>query len=114
MKRVLLFLGTNIAVILVLSVVLSLLGVDRILDEQGVGLNLQHLLIFAAVFGFGGAFICDFLIPSGWPFCRPGDLEERGRAWDRFFCDHHSGPDSVWNPGQRGRALVQSAKGIPG
>lgn len=57
MKRVLLFLGTNIAVILVLSVILSLLGVDRILDEQGVGLNLQHLLIFAAVFGFGGAFI---------------------------------------------------------
>ena len=57
MKRVLLFLGTNIAVILVLSVVLNLLGVDRILDEQGVGLNLQHLLIFAAVFGFGGAFI---------------------------------------------------------
>jgi len=57
MKRVLLFLGTNIAVVLVLSVVLSLLGVDRILDEQGVGLNLQHLLIFAAVFGFGGAFI---------------------------------------------------------
>jgi heat shock protein HtpX len=37
--------------------VLSLLGVNRILDEQGVGLNLQHLLIFAAVFGFGGAFI---------------------------------------------------------
>ena len=57
MKRVLLFLGTNIAVILVLSVVLNLLGVDRILDEQGVGLDLQHLLIFAAVFGFGGAFI---------------------------------------------------------
>lgn len=57
MKRVLLFLGTNIAVILVLSIVLSLLGVNRILDEQGVGLNLQHLLIFAAVFGFGGAFI---------------------------------------------------------
>jgi heat shock protein HtpX len=57
MKRVLLFLGTNIAVILVLSVVLSLLGVNRILDEQGVGLNLHHLLIFAAVFGFGGAFI---------------------------------------------------------
>ncbi|MFO7875724.1 MAG: protease HtpX [Desulfovermiculus sp.] len=57
MKRVLLFLGTNIAVILVLSVVLSLLGVNRILDEEGVGLNLQHLLIFAAVFGFGGAFI---------------------------------------------------------
>jgi heat shock protein HtpX len=57
MKRVVLFLATNIAIILVLSIVLRLLGVDRILDEQGVGLNLYNLLIFAAVFGFGGAFI---------------------------------------------------------
>ena len=57
MKRVALFLATNIAIILVLSIVLSLLGVGRILDEQGVGLNLYNLLIFAAVFGFGGAFI---------------------------------------------------------
>jgi heat shock protein HtpX len=57
MKRVILFVGTNIAVILVLSVVLSLLGVDRILDEQGVGLDLYNLIIFAAVFGFGGSFI---------------------------------------------------------
>jgi heat shock protein HtpX len=57
MKRVILFVGTNIAVILVLSVVLSLLGVGRILDEQGVGLNLYNLIVFAAVFGFGGSFI---------------------------------------------------------
>jgi heat shock protein HtpX len=57
MKRVLLFLVTNIAVIMVLSIVLSLLGVNRILDEQGVGLNYWNLLVFAAVFGFGGAFI---------------------------------------------------------
>ncbi|MFP4392749.1 MAG: protease HtpX [Desulfohalobiaceae bacterium] len=57
MKRVLFFIGTNIAVLVVLSIVLSLLGVNRILDEQGAGLNLQHLLVFAAVFGFGGAFI---------------------------------------------------------
>ncbi|MGM0424625.1 MAG: protease HtpX [Thermodesulfobacteriota bacterium] len=57
MKRVLFFIGTNIAVLVVLSIVLSLLGVNRILDEQGVGLNLQNLLVFAAVFGFGGAFI---------------------------------------------------------
>jgi heat shock protein HtpX len=57
MKRVILFVGTNIAVILVLSVVLSLLGVGRILDEQGVGLDLYNLIIFAAVFGFGGSFI---------------------------------------------------------
>ncbi len=57
MKRVLLFLVTNIAVMLVLGIVLRLLGVDRILDESGVGLNYWNLLVFAAVFGFGGSFI---------------------------------------------------------
>lgn len=57
MKRVLLFVVTNIAVLAVLFVVLSLLGVDTMLDERGVGLNMTNLLIFAAVFGFGGSFI---------------------------------------------------------
>ena len=57
MKRVALFLMTNIAVIIVLSITLRLLGVERILDESGSQLNLNSLLIFAAVFGFGGAFI---------------------------------------------------------
>ncbi len=57
MKRVLLFLATNLAVIVVLSITLRLLGVERILDESGTGLNFNNLLIFAAVFGFGGAFI---------------------------------------------------------
>jgi heat shock protein HtpX len=57
MKRVFLFLATNLAVIAVLSVTLRVLGVDRILDEQGVGLNIGNLLVFATVFGFGGALI---------------------------------------------------------
>lgn len=57
MKRILLFLATNLAVIVVLSITLRLLGVERILDESGTGLNFNNLLIFAAVFGFGGAFI---------------------------------------------------------
>jgi heat shock protein HtpX len=57
MKRVLLFIVTNLAVILILSIVLRVLGVDRILDAQGVGLNLNSLLVFAAVFGMGGAFV---------------------------------------------------------
>jgi len=57
MKRILLFLVTNIAVLIVLSIVLRLLGVDRILDESGIGLNYWNLLVFAAVFGFGGSFI---------------------------------------------------------
>ncbi|MDH4107185.1 MAG: protease HtpX [Gammaproteobacteria bacterium] len=57
MKRVLLFVATNLAVILVLSVVLRLLGVDRILDESGAGINYEALLVFSAVLGFGGSFI---------------------------------------------------------
>lgn len=57
MKRVFLFLVTNLAIIVVLSITLRLLGVERILDQEGVNLNLNALLIFAAVFGFGGAFI---------------------------------------------------------
>jgi heat shock protein HtpX len=57
MKRIFLFLATNFAIVIVLSVTLRLLGVERILDESGSGLNLEALLLFAAVFGFGGSFI---------------------------------------------------------
>jgi heat shock protein HtpX len=56
-KRVLLFAGTNIAVLLVLSAVLALLGFSGILDEQGVGIDLGALLLFAAVIGFSGSLI---------------------------------------------------------
>jgi heat shock protein HtpX len=55
MKRIFLFLVTNIAVLLVLSVVASVLGVDRFLTEQG--LDLTSLLIFSAIIGFGGSII---------------------------------------------------------
>ncbi len=57
MKRIFLFLVTNMAIVLVLSVTLRLLGVESILDQQGVDLNLNALLIFAAVMGFGGSLI---------------------------------------------------------
>ncbi|MGI9232081.1 MAG: protease HtpX [Woeseiaceae bacterium] len=56
-KRIALFLATNLAVILVLSVVLRLLGVDSILDERNVGIDYQSLLILSLVIGFGGSFI---------------------------------------------------------
>jgi len=56
-KRIALFLITNIAVLVLLSVTMRLLGIDRYLDETGSGLNLQALLVFAAVIGFGGSFI---------------------------------------------------------
>ena len=57
MKRIVLFLVTNLAIIIVLSIVLSLLGVESILDEQGIGIDISSLIIFAAVLGFGGSFI---------------------------------------------------------
>jgi heat shock protein HtpX len=55
MKRIVLFLATNVAVMLVLSVSASLLGVNRYLSANG--LDLGMLLAFAALMGFGGAFI---------------------------------------------------------
>lgn len=57
MKRVFLFLATNIAIIIVASITLSLLGVNSFLDETGTNLNLQALLIFCFVFGMAGSFI---------------------------------------------------------
>ena len=55
-KRLLLFAATNLAVILVLSIVLRLLGIDQVLAQPG-GINYTGLLIFSSIFGFGGALI---------------------------------------------------------
>jgi heat shock protein HtpX len=63
MKRILLYVATNFAVLAVLSVTMQLLGIDRMLTQE-TGLNLQGLLIMAAIFGFGGSFIS--LLMSKW------------------------------------------------
>ncbi|MGZ5085357.1 MAG: protease HtpX, partial [Usitatibacter sp.] len=55
MKRIVLFLITNIAVMLVLSITLSILGVNRFLTANG--LNMGALLVFSAVVGFTGSII---------------------------------------------------------
>jgi heat shock protein HtpX len=55
MKRVLLLVATNIAVMVVLSIVVSVLGVDQWLMAEGI--DYMSLLVFSAIFGFGGAFI---------------------------------------------------------
>lgn len=57
MKRIFLFIVTNLAIVFVLNITLRLLGVDRLLDASGTGLNFNALLIFSVVLGFGGAFI---------------------------------------------------------
>jgi heat shock protein HtpX len=55
MKRIFLFVLTNLAVVLVLGIVSRLLGVDRYLTANGI--NYGSLLVFAAIMGFGGAII---------------------------------------------------------
>ena len=57
MLRMLLFFGTNLAIVIILSISMRLLGVDSILEQQGGGLNLNALLIFSAIFGMGGSLI---------------------------------------------------------
>ena len=62
MKRILLFLVTNLAVVFVLSIAMRLLGIDQYIAAQGG--SAYGLLVFAAVFGFGGAIIS--LLMSKW------------------------------------------------
>lgn len=57
MKRIFLFIATNLAIIVVLSITLRILGVDNLLAQNGSDLNINALLIFSSVIGFGGAFI---------------------------------------------------------
>ena len=57
MKRIFLFLVTNIAIMVILSITLRILGVDSLLAQNGSDLNINALVIFSGVFGFGGAFI---------------------------------------------------------
>lgn len=61
MMRILLFLATNLAVLAVASITLSLLGFEGYLQANGVDLNLTALLIFCGIFGMSGALISLFL-----------------------------------------------------
>lgn len=91
MKRVILFIATNLAIIFVLSIVLNLLGVGSMLDEQGVGLDMTNLLIFAAVFGFGGSFI--------------------SLAMSKFVAKRMTGAKVISTPANEGEAwLLQTVK----
>ncbi len=55
--RILLFLATNAAILVVLSITMRLLGVEGALDANGVDLNINGLLVISAVVGFTGSFI---------------------------------------------------------
>jgi heat shock protein HtpX len=100
MKRIVLFLATNLAVLLVLSVVARLLGLDTWLAAHGSSLG--GLLVFAAFFGFGGAFIS--LAMSKWlakstmgvrVIEPPGDATEQ---WLLSVVEHHARAVGVGMP----------------
>jgi heat shock protein HtpX len=57
MMRIGLFLATNLAIVLVLGVVMEIFGLRGVLDQQGMGLDLNALLIISAVVGMTGSFI---------------------------------------------------------
>ncbi|HEY0296305.1 MAG TPA: protease HtpX [Bordetella sp.] len=85
MKRIFLFLATNLAVMLVLSATLNILGVNRYLTAQG--LNLPMLLAFSAVVGFAGALISLFMSKpmakwsTGAQVIDPGAPRSQREAW---------------------------------
>ena len=83
MKRILYFLITNLAIVFVLSITMRLLGVEPFLNANG--LNLNSLLIFAAVMGFGGAFIS--LAISKW------SAKQMSGA---VTIDNPKTPDEIW------------------
>ena len=88
MKRILLFLATNIAVLAVLSVSMRLLGIEGILDEQGVDLNMNSLLIYAAIIGMTGSFIS--LAISKWTAKRMTGarvIEQPANATEKWLVD---------------------------
>lgn len=57
MKRIFLFVATNVAVLVLISIVFQIFGIGQILENKGVQLNYEALLIMSAVIGFGGSFI---------------------------------------------------------
>ena len=57
MMRIGLFLATNAAVLVLISIIFQIFGIEGLLDDNGIDLNLNALLVMSAVIGFGGSFI---------------------------------------------------------
>ncbi|MDE2583780.1 MAG: protease HtpX [Betaproteobacteria bacterium] len=100
MKRVLIFLATNLAIMVVLGLVVNLLGLNRFLTANG--LNLTTLLGFAAVMGFGGSFI------SLW-------LSKPMAKWSTGaqVIEHPANPTEAWLVETVGRLARQAGLPMP-
>ena len=88
MQRIFLFVATNVAIIALISIVFSLLGVDGLLQSNGVDLDLGALLIMSAVIGFAGSFIS--LAMSKWAAKRSTGakvIEQPSNEMERWLLD---------------------------
>lgn len=100
MKRIGLFLATNLAVIVVASITLNLLGFGSYLDQSGRALDLPSLLVFCAVFGFSGSLVS--LLISKWTakmFTRTRIISSPRTLEERWLIDTVSGLASKANIG---------------
>ncbi len=101
MRRILLFIATNLAVLVLLGVIVHFLGLDRLVSVQNAG-GLWALLAYAAVFGFGGAFISLAMSKSiaKWTtgarvIAQPRDADER---WLFDTVRHHAQQAGIGMP----------------
>ncbi|MBO6555480.1 MAG: protease HtpX [Pseudomonadales bacterium] len=85
MTRLFLFLATNIAVIALISITFQILGIEGLLAQNGVDMNMQALLVMSAVIGFGGSFIS--LAMSKW---------SAKRAMGVHIIENPTHPQEMW------------------
>lgn len=100
--RILLFLATNIAVLVLVSIVFNLLGLQGILAENGVDFNLGALLVMCAVLGFGGSLISLFL--SKW-------MAKRGTG--TYIIEQPRNRDEQWLLDTVGALAEKAGIGMP-
>jgi heat shock protein HtpX len=102
MMRIALFLATNAAVLVLISIVFQVFGIEGILDSNGVDLNLNALLVMSAVIGFGGSFIS--LAISKW---------SAKRGMGVHVIEKASNQDEQWLVGTVQRQAKQAGIGMP-
>ncbi len=100
--RIALFLATNAAVLVLISIVFQVFGIEGILDSNGVDLNLNALLVMSAVIGFGGSFIS--LAISKW---------SAKRGMGVHVIEKASNQDEQWLVGTVQRQAKQAGIGMP-
>ncbi len=102
MMRILLFLATNAAVLVVVTVIFNLLGIKSTLDAQGINLDLNSLLLVSAIIGMTGSFIS--LAMSKWTAKRAMGVQVIGQAQSR---------DEQWLLDVVSRQARQAGIGMP-